>query len=260
VNSLPGSLRVPASVVIPAGADRIEFFVGAIDNTDLDGTRTALLTASASNFFDTYFAVSILDDEAAFELAIAPATVSEAGGKARVTVRRTQNTASVAETVAISVAVANALRFPATVSFAAGQREAFFEVEAIDNNAFDGTRTIVITATRGRSGQVANGEVVIIDNELDLTITVPAPFSEGAPGPLFATVSRTVAAAEQGPLLVGVTSDDPSEVVGNTGVLMPEGATTARVPLQAVDDGEVDGPQVVTLSAFATATTRTPRT
>lgn len=250
-SGLPQTLGVPATVTIPSGQDHITFPISVTDDSELNGTRTALVTASAEGYYDTFFAASISDDEALFEMSADPSRISENGGRATVTLRRAQSSAGVAEDILLASSVPGALTLPEKVRFESGQRALTFEVVGVDNDKFDGARTVSISARRDRSGQIITADVVLIDNELDLTISAPSTIAENAGGALFATVSRTRAAAEQSSIAVSVSSSDASELLGSLGVVMAQNQTEVRVPLQAIDDLLVDGVQEVTLTATA---------
>lgn len=257
-NSLAQTLGVPATVTIPSGVESVTFPITVTDDSELNGTRTALITASADGFFDTFFAASISDDESLFEMSVAPTSIGENGGRATMTMRRAPGSAGVAEDIILGTNIAGALSLPEKVRFESGQTTLTFDVSAIDNDKFDGARTITISARRDRSGQILTAELGLIDDELDLILTLPpttpptspTAIAENASG-LFATVSRSRAAAAQGPIVVGVSSSDASELLGSLGVVMRQGETSVRVPLLAIDDLLVDGAQLVTLSATA---------
>ena len=257
-NNLPQTLGVPATIVIPSGADRVSFPVSVSDDAELNGTRTALVTASAPGYFDTFFAATISDDESILEMTVSPTRVKENGGRATVTIRRAPSSAKVAEDIIIGANISGALTLPEKVRFESGQTSQSFEAVAIDNDKFDGERVVSITARRDRSVQIISADLALIDDELDLTLSLPATaaatnppaFAENAEE-LFATVSRTRAAAERGPILVDIASSDASAMLGTLGVLMARGQTSVRVPLQAIDDLLVDGPQSATLTATA---------
>ena len=54
-----------------------------------------------------------------------------------------------------------------------------------------------------------------------------------------------------GPLVVSLTSDDVSELQTPVEVKIPVGETSATVPLDVIDDNELDGPQIVTIAGDA---------
>ncbi|MDQ8189202.1 S8 family serine peptidase [Roseibacillus persicicus] len=58
---------VPLNVTIPAGQTSITFPVAAIDDSDADGTQFATITASAPDYADGSFDLTITDDEPSLE-------------------------------------------------------------------------------------------------------------------------------------------------------------------------------------------------
>jgi hypothetical protein len=253
-NDRPDSVSIPAQVTIPSGVDSITFPVAAVDNNVLDGTRNALVSVSAPGFYDTYAALAITDDEGAFSLEIVPPRVGEGQGNARGTLRRSAATTDVAETVRLAVAQTSTVRVPATVTIPAGATSVSFTIEVIDNNIFDGERTERVVATRERDNSSISATFVVLDNENDLTVTVPANVAENAAtGTVFATVSRSQAAVarDTNPVAVRLESSDPSELLTARGAVLRPGQREVRVPLQAIDDLRVDGTQRVALEATA---------
>jgi len=56
-------LRVPASVTIPAGQSSVEFFVEAVDDSEIDGPKNVTITATAGGYAIGTAAVVVLDHE-----------------------------------------------------------------------------------------------------------------------------------------------------------------------------------------------------
>src|SRR5690606_22460516 len=97
--------------------------------------------------------------------------------------------------------------------------------------------------------------VVIVDDDIPtLTLTFsPASISEGA-GIAASTLTIRRARATDAPLRIKLTGGDPSEVQFPAEVIIPAGLDSVTVPINAIDDGIVDGPQAVTIVAFAVYT------
>jgi subtilisin-like proprotein convertase family protein len=58
------SISLPSTVTILAGQPNATFSIGAVDNTDADGSRSAVLTASASGHAPATATITVTDDEA----------------------------------------------------------------------------------------------------------------------------------------------------------------------------------------------------
>ncbi|MFO0975355.1 MAG: S8 family serine peptidase [Planctomycetaceae bacterium] len=54
---------VPSTVTIPAGASSVNFNIAAVNDPDLDGPQSVVLTASATGYFDGTVGVTVLDHE-----------------------------------------------------------------------------------------------------------------------------------------------------------------------------------------------------
>lgn len=59
----PSELRVPATVVIPAGVRAIDFTCAVVNDGDLDGPQTVPITATAAGFPDATASLMVLDDD-----------------------------------------------------------------------------------------------------------------------------------------------------------------------------------------------------
>jgi hypothetical protein len=112
-------LNAPTTVTIPANQSLATFTVSAIDNQLLDGTRSVSLTASASGYESSITSVQLLDHESLL-LTVDLPVISEAGGVAVATVRRTNTNNDQPLVVNLSGGgtIAN---HPASVTIAAGK-------------------------------------------------------------------------------------------------------------------------------------------
>ena len=146
--------------IIPAGQSSVTIPVSVIDNANIDGDRTATITAAAcdaqtgkaatqgSTSF-CYATVTIADDDSQQTLKLqgSAATVNEGGSP--ITLTLTRNTTEGNCTVSLS-SDDNLLQFPATVTIAAGKTTATFTVSAQRNSTAGDDHYSSITA-------IANG-------------------------------------------------------------------------------------------------------
>ena len=146
--------------IIPAGQSSVTIPVSVIDNSNIDGDRTATITAAAcdaqtgkaatqgSTSF-CYATVTIADDDSQQTLKLqgSAATVNEGGSPITLTLKR--NTTEGNCTVSLS-SDDNLLQFPATVTIAAGKTTATFTVSAQRNSTAGDDHYSSITA-------IANG-------------------------------------------------------------------------------------------------------
>jgi uncharacterized repeat protein (TIGR01451 family) len=137
---------------------------------------------------------------------------------------------------------------PASVVIPAGSTSAVFNLTPVDNEILDGTRTVLISASA--PGHIrAGGELQILDDEFAvLTLSVPASAREGQ-GVLEAKGEVTVDQAPANDIRVTLASSDTTEVILPSFVVLPAGETSVRFDVEVVDDSEIDGSQVVILTA-----------
>lgn len=247
-------ISLPETVVIPAGSSSTTFVVGAVDDVEVDFSRTINITVSAPGFASGLAVVTVEDDEAALTLGLTPSTVREDAGATAVTatLSRTQAASMGDLSITLTSSAPDLVKVPPGIVIPDGQTTVTFPVELIDNDELNNRVTVSITAIRSfaTTGSVIAGLTVIDDESLLEVRVTPASFSEGA-GATAATVniSRSQVAADEGPASLTIASNDTSEATVPSFVVLPKGVMNVTLPVAAVDDGVVDGPQKVTISA-----------
>ena len=243
-----------ATLTIPAGADSATFILTAVDDTELDGTQTVTVTASASGFTPGADTVDVTDDEVpALTLSIADTSISENGGTTTVTVTRNTETETALDVTLLSGNESDAT-LPATLTIPSGQASASAILSAVDNTSDDGDRIVGITANASGFAE-GTGQILIIDDDgLTLSLAIAEPSISENSGSTTVTVSHN--ADTTNALTVGLLSSDISEAtVPSATLTIPAGADSATFDLTAVDDDIVDGTQTVTITASATGFT-----
>jgi hypothetical protein len=248
-SSDPGEVDVPATVVIPAGGTQATFDLFVTDDADLDGTQTAVIGASAASYNSGSVGLIIHDNESGQLTVALPPSVSEAAGVVAGVV-------SVISPVNGDVVVALAsstpllIDVPAFVTIPSGTNTATFVASLANDTRINGARAAQITA-QVRNWIDGTGTVTVLDDEnLDLVVTVPAASGEGSgtlPGAGHVTIAGTLTTN----LLVSLSSSDTSELIVPAATTIPAGQTSAAFDLTLVDDDELDGSRVVTLTANA---------
>jgi hypothetical protein len=255
-----GSLVVPTTVTIPAGANSVAFNITASDDAVAQGTRDAMISAT-HGMLSSSQRLSIVDNEQpTLTLSVNPTSFSEAAlpiGKAVSTGTVSRNTPSEsAVTVNLNSSDNGEAKVPATVTIPAGSASANFVIMPVDDNLADGSQAVQISAAaEGFTG--AQSTLTVTDNETPaLTITVvPTRFAEGATG-VKATITRNSEINANTPALtVNLTSSDTSEVRVPVRVNIPARTASVTVTLTIPTDSVADGPQRVTLKARATGFT-----
>lgn len=152
-NTNPAAVSAPASVVIPGGAQAVEFPIGVIDTDVADGTQTASLRAEVrlsglgAIVQTSLVNLTIGDDEGpTLELVFDEDYLTE-GQSGLVRLRRLRSPATAALTVTLAASPSDELQTPSTVVIPAGAGEAAFSVTALQNSVANGNRTVRLNAT-----------------------------------------------------------------------------------------------------------------
>src|SRR6185503_13567946 len=135
-------IRIPATVTIPAGQTNAIFDVTVQDDAILDGTQTINVLASAEGYATGRRAISVQDNESATLTVRAPLQAIEGQG---VLTNAGVVTISVAPPNDISVPLFSSnvsdVIVPASVTIAAGQTSATFNVTLVDDFWIEDVRT-----------------------------------------------------------------------------------------------------------------------
>jgi uncharacterized repeat protein (TIGR01451 family) len=250
-SSEPGKVAVPASVLLPAGMDQVTFDFTVLDNATLDGTVQVVISAEAAGYFGGRGEMDVFDNERAALTVRLPAKATEGGGK---TPKRgaVRSSARPQRDVLVQLTSSDPdeLRVPASVVLPAGQARVEFDLMPVDDRRIDGPRLVTVTAhvenwTDGRD------TMLILDNdEPALFVSLPASAGEGNGTLTNAGVIRLSGTLPTN-LVVALSSSDRTELRVPPFVEIPAGEFAAGFDLTTVDDGMIDGPREVTVSAWA---------
>ncbi len=148
---------VPTTVTIPANSVSATFAVVGVNDLLLDGTQTAVISATADGYSSASVTVQITDVET-LTLTISPAAMSENGGTSTGTVTRSNTNRASALTVTLNSSDKTEATVPSQVVIPAGQPSASFVVTAKDDTLLDGTQTVTISAAASNYfGTVGDG-------------------------------------------------------------------------------------------------------
>lgn len=148
--------------------------------------------------------------------------------------------------VALSSSDTNSVTVPASVVVPAGQTNAVFDITILDNNVLDGTRNVTVTAAvpAYASGRAT---ITIYDNETStLQVLLPASVV-GSPRTIQGTLLSSGMPAAN--FTVSLTSSDTTEIQVPPTVILPAGQTSVVFNVTVLDDGRIDGPESVTVTA-----------
>lgn len=244
-------VSVPASVVIPAGSDRVSFPVTVLDNSDLDGTSLVSITAEATGIFGGSAVIEVADNErATLRVKLHPRAREGDGrmvkhGTVRVQPRPVRDVVARLES-----SDTGELIVPASVVLRAGEHSADFDLTVVDDDRIDGTRPVTVTV-RVENWTSGADTMTILDNDVPAVfVALPASASEGN---LTLTNAGSVRLSGRLPtnLVVQIKSADLSELVVPATVTVTAGQLAASFNLTPMDDAQIDGPQLVQVSAQA---------
>lgn len=163
--------QVAPSVTIQAGATSAEFGITVVDDTRIDGTQQAVISAVVTNWTPASAPINVTDNESsALSVTLPPAAREGDPPQAgTVTLSGTLTTDLVVDLVSSDP---SAVTVPATVTVPAGQLAASFSATIIDDTLFDGPQAATITASAdGFSSDDAT--VTVADNDAHHFVIAP---------------------------------------------------------------------------------------
>lgn len=250
-SSLPEELAVPASVTIPAGASNATFDVTIGDDTVLDGTRYALLTAAAAKYENGQATVAVRDNEKATLYVSVPASVNEAPGKPTYPGLISVDTApALPIVVTLTSDDTSEATVPAQVSIPAGQLNAPFLLTVQDDAFLDAEQVVHVTAHVDNWTDGVTALRVIDDEATKISFHLPAQVLEGS-GVQVNGGSVSIPYVRTADLPITLFSSDAGELGLPTRVTIPAGQTSVQFNLTIPDDAEQDGTQTITCAATA---------
>lgn len=242
-----GEAAVPASVVIPAGANSAAFAISFPDDMELDGTQTPTITATADTFVPGTAIIAVHDTETAVIALDVPPAAIEGEGEITGTVNLSAAPDQVVR-VSLSSGEIGEVWVPAGVEVPAGQTSVPFVITIVDDGRIDGTVNVPISANV-ENWTAANATIAISDNETaPLAITAPEVLREGDPVGSGTVVLPGTLPAD---LVVLIASSNPAEASVPPAVTIYAGQTSASFAITVADDALMDGGQPVTFTASA---------
>lgn len=245
-SSNPTAATVPASLTLLAGETSKTFAITPVDDSDLDGTQTTVISASTSvNIASGSHTLAVTDDETAVLTLTTPASVQEGttalSGSLSVSAAPTQN-------VMVQLGAASSrLVVPASVLIPAGSAgPVSFTFDAADNLLAEGAQNVVLTASVP-NWTPGTATVTVTDDETPLILlTGPATAREGDGAQSYTVTVNTVQAAD---LTLSISSSDSGELTVPATVTIPVGQFSASFDAAPQDDSDLDGAQDATLTA-----------
>ncbi len=243
-------VTVPVNVTVLAGQTNAMFDLTIVDDGELDGTQTATITATASGYTSASAGITVYDNEAAALRVVLPATATEGQGTVTGAVQVVGGIPGANTTVNLASSDTTEIQVPASVFIPSGQTSAVFTATVVDDNQIDGPQTATVTA---HIQNWTNGSalITVLDNEnTDLIVTLPANAREGD-GVLVNAGVVNISGTLPTNLVVALASDDITELVVPPTATILAGQTSGMFNLTVVDDLNVDGAQIVHVTASA---------
>ncbi|MDX1927967.1 MAG: DUF1559 domain-containing protein [Pirellulaceae bacterium] len=158
------ALQLPSTVIIPAGANLVDFEVRVLDDTLLNFTRTFAIHAESPGYVGSTADFEVTDEER-LRLTIDRRTVSERSDST--TARITRLNTNIDQAISINLTSIDAhtrLEFPTSIVIPAGSAHIDFVIDSIDNRNLSGTRKFSITA-ENEHYLASSAEIEVTDYE-----------------------------------------------------------------------------------------------
>lgn len=246
----PADARVviPESVTIPQYENTAFVTVKVLADSDYQPDTTFTITASAQGMPDATSTFCVSDGvQPAFTLTEAADEINE-GEKMTFTLSRNIRPSTELD-VQITCDRPQLFRYPAVVSFPAGSTSTTFEVEAINNTAISVARSVLFQAS-APGYESSSTYVTLIDDDMpDISLSLsPSTVGEDAgPTGVVATVKRLNGSTDA--IELRISSDHASNIYHESTVSMAKGQNELTFPIGIIDNAEVDGDRLITLTA-----------
>ena len=235
-------VTVPATVIIPANSYSVEFDLIIVNDSEVDGTQTAVIQASAPGWEPATHELIILDDDyyvswTVTDIPDQSISKSESFGSivldnyiSGMSHSLTEITWTVSGESAISVEIHNRIA----------------ELSPVDSN-WTGSETLVFIATDS-NGISASDSATFTVSSLQLYLSMGTSFKENESSAHAAVYLYQTYSDD---LVVNLSSSDSSEVNVPSTVTIPKGEYSVDFNFSIVNDSEIDGAQTVIIQASA---------
>ncbi|HRT58988.1 MAG TPA: CARDB domain-containing protein, partial [Candidatus Paceibacterota bacterium] len=256
-NGDPTEVSLPAQVTIPAGQSSVSFNIQGVADGIVDGPQTVTLTASAAGYEPGAAQVTVLDADLP-RLAVSLATNQVIEGQA-VTAIVSRDAGSAPLVVTLASSSPAQVAVPASVTLAAGESFAAFNVQALDDSQVESPLTVALNATASGHHPGSATLTVLDDDWPQLTLEVaPGTVSEGA-GAQAAVVTITRSPVSPRTLELELESSNTNALLVPRLVTIPGSQTNLSFPIAAVNNDLVDGDKDVEVRLWFRATGSTTR-
>ncbi len=238
---------VPATVTIPANQSSTTFSITSVDDSLLDGTREVKITAAASGYANATSALNVNDAES-LTLSFQANSISENAGSTVATITRSNSDNSLPLTINLQSSDETEATVPTTITIPANRASASFTITAIDDDLLDGLQTAEITATA--IGYASAQSTLDVTDAESITLSINAQSISEKGGKVSGIVTRSNSDISL-PLTVNLQSNDTTEAIVPTSIIIPANASSVSFSIDAVDDALLDGTQTVSIQVIA---------
>ncbi|MEM9668248.1 MAG: Ig-like domain-containing protein [Pseudomonadota bacterium] len=171
ISSDTGEALVTDIVIIAAGDTEATFFIAAVDDAVVDGDQTVTITASGDGVVSGSAMLTVTDDDGVdlpdLNIVLQMDNVGEGDG-AGASGGTVTIDSPLADDLVVTLASSDdteAVATPSMVTITAGQTEAAFDIDAIEDAIVDGNQTIQITAS-ATGFDSASVDLTVNDNDV----------------------------------------------------------------------------------------------
>ena len=245
-----GEARVPSEITFPSGALSVSFFVAAIDDRIVDGPQNVTIRAQVEGFADATTALRVEDRgrvQGDLNISVPSRVVIE--GAASIVGKIGISGAPLKRDLLIALSSSDpAVRVPKVVTLRAGQTLRPFLFTIVDDNLFNGTRQIFITA-RAVGFVSAAAQLELRDNDkATLSVRLSVDSVKESVGSIEGNIALRNGALNSAQTIF-LSSSDPSRVAVPSQVIVPGGSDSAAFTLIVRDNAVADGSHRVTITA-----------
>ncbi|MXP05431.1 MULTISPECIES: CARDB domain-containing protein [unclassified Apibacter] len=247
-SSIENQFALPESVTIKNGASTAVIYAKPIDNTNIDGDRTVRITFSGNDYKETFFDITIIDDEIPSFNITASSTNLNPGDKSKITLHFMQ-VPSTDIKINLETDYNKRLKIPDELLVKAGMKEVSFDVEAIETKVPEAELSAKITA---RAVGYKQESIDIKLNKANIPsfefIISPTTISEGDGTYATTAIIRRLDNTESNATLLLKTDIADALLIPSKLVFTP-GQTQKKFSIGVVDNSIVDSTRVVTVTA-----------
>ena len=243
-------VTVPAKVTIAAGSSTASVDVTAVDDTLLDGTIRALLSASVGTLKSNSVEVNVTDFET-IRLSLDRTSISEAAGAgaAVLTVTRSNTDNATSLTVALTSSDTTEATIPPNVTIPASAASTTAGVFAVDDALWDGDQTVRFAAIAALY-QSIDTTILVTDYQPIELVAARTELQEDIPELQSTTASVSIRSpAPAGGATIDLSVSTNGVLIFPTSVKIPAGSMRVEFPVSVINDTLPQALRTVTLRA-----------